>query len=530
MKVITCNKFPQFSLKLIDDKIIVEASSRTKIYPILKALFFKDSSENTLSLSMNIFKSNIKNISDKLGLDSEELKDFLSIDVKETLDEHPELESKINGLKATLYKYQKDCINYGTYYKYSLMGCAVGLGKTLISLGITYNCKKTIVIVPASLKDNYKKEVEKFTNKKAIVIKKWQDCDKIKDETIIIINYEIMEKCLNIFKGCDAIVCDEVQKITNPMAKISKTLYSIVMNNKPEYFIGLSGTITNGKVGQFFQLLRICSLSPNDCGLRLQEDKRYNIHFRFQQFFSHEKYNGFGSSFYGFKNYPELKKLLKKKYISQTVEDNLPELPSIIRQFKQVDVNFDSEQERLLLEGFENTKASDGELTTIKRLHAVSKIEGTFKFVRDLIESGEKVIIFSDHRQPTIDLNDLFIREGVKVSLINGDTKIEERQKQVNSFQEGNSQVFIATIPTANSGFTLTSSSIVVINDCSWNPAHIVQCIARSRRIGQKNTVRAFFMVNGKIDKIIIKTLLQKLKVMNIVNTDGRTEDFEIMD
>jgi SNF2 family DNA or RNA helicase len=411
------------------------------------------------------------------------------------------------------------------------MGCAVGLGKTLISLGITYTCKKTVVIVPASLKDNYKREVEKFTNKKAFVIKKWQDSEKIPEGIdIIILNYEIIEKCSKVFIGADAIVCDEIQKVSNPMAKMSKDLYSIVLNNKPKYFVGLSGTITNGKVGHFFQLLRLCSLNKEDCGLRLQDDKRYNIHFRFQQFFSHEKSNGFGSKFYGLKNYPELKNLLKKKYISKTVEENLPEMPNIIRQFKQVNVKFDSEQERMLLQGFEKSSINEGELTTIKRLHAESKVEGTYTFIRELLEQNEKVIVFSDHILPTTKLYEMFISDGIKCSLINGDTKIEDRQKQVNDFQEGENEVFIATIPTANSGFTLTSSSIVVFLDCSWNPAHLIQCEARARRIGQTRTVRAFFMVNGKVDKIIIKTLLQKLKVMNIINTDSKSTNYEIME
>lgn len=169
-------------------------------------------------------------------------------------------------------------------------------------------------------------------------------------------------------------------------------------------------------------------------------------------------------------------------------------------------------------------------MVEIKRVHADSKAEATAKFILELLEEEDKIICFSDHRKPVETIKNILESEGIKVSVINGDVKIEDRQKLVNEFQEGNSQVFLATIPTANAGFTLTSSSVVIFNDSSWNSAHIIQCEARARRIGQKSTVRAFFMVNGKVDKIIIKTLLQKLKTMNIVNTDGKTTEYEIND
>lgn len=531
MKILTCNKHPQHSLKLIDDKIIIEASSRMKIYPILKTLFFKDSSENTLTISMNIFKSNLKNISDKLGLDSEELKDFLSIEEKEVLTEHPHLNEQISQLKANLYPYQKDAINYALNYNYCIIGAAIGLGKSLISIGITINCKKTIVIVPASLKDNYKKEVEKFTDKKAIVIKNWKDCDKVKDESIIIINYEIIEKCSKIFEGCDSIVCDEIQKANNSMSKMGKALFSKVLLHKPKYFIGLSGTPISGKVPQFFQLLRYCSLNSNDCGIKLQEDKRYNIAFRFAQFFSHEKSNGFGSVFYGLKNYPELKKLLKKKYVRYTVEEHLPQMPDIIRQQIEIQSSFESENEKQLLEAFnskEKGQSLTGELSTIKRLHAESKVNGTYDFILELLDSEEKVIVFSDHKLPIEKLQEKFLESGIKTSVVSGDIKMVERQKDVDLFQEGDSRVFLATIPTASAGFTLTSSSVVIFNDISWNPIDIIQCEGRARRIGQKKTVRAFYMVSDKVDKIILNTITSKIKIMNTVLSEGKEATFKV--
>ena len=103
-----------------------------------------------------------------------------------------------------------------------------------------------------------------------------------------------------------------------------------------------------------------------------------------------------------------------------------------------------------------------------------------------------------------------------------------ERQKDVDLFQEGDSRVFLATIPTASAGFTLTSSSVVIFNDISWNPIDIIQCEGRARRIGQKKTVRAFYMVSDKVDKIILNTITSKIKIMNTVLSEGKEATFKV--
>lgn len=206
MRILTINKFPQYQFKLVDDYIIVNCSPNSNIAKILPSLLFAFDGKSVYKIHIKSFLVKLESIKKALNLDELELDEFLNGTKKEKLEEHQELNGKISKLKATLFPYQKDCINYGTHYKYSIMGCAVGLGKTLISLGITANCRKTIAIVPASLKDNYKREVEKFTDKTPFGIKKWQHCSKIKNESNIIVNYEIIGKLICIFKDGDHIV------------------------------------------------------------------------------------------------------------------------------------------------------------------------------------------------------------------------------------------------------------------------------------------------------------------------------------
>ena len=77
------------------------------------------------------------------------------------------------GLKHRLrvepYPYQREGIAYGLDKKRLIIGDEPGLGKTLQSIGIvdTADAYPCLVISPSSLKINWQREFEKFTDKKA---------------------------------------------------------------------------------------------------------------------------------------------------------------------------------------------------------------------------------------------------------------------------------------------------------------------------------------------------------------------------
>ena len=77
-----------------------------------------------------------------------------------------------HNLKIEPYPYQREGILAGMEMKRLLIGDEPGLGKTLQSIGIvdTANAYPCLVICPSSLKINWQREFEKFTNKKALVL------------------------------------------------------------------------------------------------------------------------------------------------------------------------------------------------------------------------------------------------------------------------------------------------------------------------------------------------------------------------
>ena len=77
-----------------------------------------------------------------------------------------------HNLKVEPYPYQKEGIEAGLHWQRFLIGDEPGLGKTLQSIGVvdTANAYPCLVICPSSLKINWQREFEKFTDKKALVL------------------------------------------------------------------------------------------------------------------------------------------------------------------------------------------------------------------------------------------------------------------------------------------------------------------------------------------------------------------------
>ncbi len=530
MKTLYCSKYPGDCLRISDNRITVE-SSKLRFRDDLFKLGFENRG-NYFYLPIEDFIKKSADVKSLLRIEDEQFHDFISTNDTPMLNVHGSLSQIINNMKLPLLNYQKENVNHALHYNFFIIGDSMGLGKTPSALAIATICKKTIVISPAFLKINWQREVQKFTNLSVSPILTVKELTKKKDTLnydVLLVNYEIIEKVEFLFENVSLIICDEFHKIANPDSKMSKALLRILIKYKPHRFLGLSGTAVNNRVGEFFNPLRLVSLSPVDCGLKLQTDNRYNVSFRFNQFFSYEDHKK-PNKFFGLKNYKDLKLLLEKKYIRHTIEENLPEMPSI----RRIEIDAGEYEQKLLEElgaCFERAQGDDMNnegkyLSTVKREAAESKIAVTCEFIKELLESEEKVIVFSDHRNPVIQLCEL-LKQYEPVSIMGG-VSLDERQKAVDAFQLGNARLLIATIGAASTGLTLTASHICVFNDLPWVPAQLLQAEGRVRRIGQKSNCISYIMSKSKIDRIILSTLIKKAKNLNTILSDNKENLFMV--
>ncbi|KAF9609750.1 hypothetical protein IFM89_018198 [Coptis chinensis] len=151
--------------------------------------------------------------------------------------------------------------------------------------------------------------------------------------------------------------------------------------------------------------------------------------------------------------------------------------------------------------------ASDGEDLQNLVDNVSCKITFILSLLDNLIQEGHIVLIFSQTRKMLNFVQDAIISKGYKFLRIDGTTKISDREKIVNNFQEGEgAPIFLLTSQVGGLGLTLTKADRVIVVDPAWNPSTDNQSVDRAYRIGQKKDVVVYrLMTCGTIEEKIYR-------------------------
>src|SRR5690606_13393231 len=130
-------------------------------------------------------------------------------------------------IKAGLYPYQKEGVEFATFRKGAILADEMGLGKTLQAITTAVNKKKlfgfcrALIICPASLKSQWQTEIEKFSDESAVIIQgkpdESEDVYASSKAFFMILNYETVLRDLHAINKMDPdfIILDEAQRIKN---------------------------------------------------------------------------------------------------------------------------------------------------------------------------------------------------------------------------------------------------------------------------------------------------------------------------
>jgi SNF2 family DNA or RNA helicase len=429
-------------------------------------------------------------------------------------------------LTVTPYPHQQQAIKYILKHFYVLLADEMGLGKTLSSIAVSAVTEgKTLVVCPAFLKHNWKQEYAKFTTAdKVLVIDKKSDYKKIDKHDVIIVNYERIKDLPQ--EDYSLIVADECHFLKNMSAKRTELFHELVDYVQPERLILLTGTPVKNRIPDFYSLLRLLSMCPHGTNGKDIKDK-FRSEYKFSKHFCNENVFTFPRNgrrvevrkFEGARNIPELKSYFQGKYMRRLTSQVI-DLPEMITKEVWVDYKHDDSE---LAEAFEAHKGKlDGHIMRLKTQSATAKAPFTAEYALNIFrETGNPVVVFSDHREPVRVICSHLQKSKVKFGVITGDTKVEDRQKIVNAFQDGKIDFVVATIGAASTGITLTRSRDLVFNDLNYTPAENEQASKRIHRIGQKNSCIIHIMTGSSVDFSINKNLLSIKQDIEKVVTHG---------
>jgi len=434
-----------------------------------------------------------------------------------------------HNLRVQPYPYQLDGISFGLQRRRIFIGDEPGLGKTLQSIGIidTANAYPCLVICPSSLKINWQREFERFTDKKAVVLDNntrttWPYLLQIKMHHVAIVNYESLRKFFvwdikggNPFRLKDVVFCpqikmfksiiiDESHRVKDPSAQ--QTIFTKGIATGKDWIILLSGTPVVNR--------------PEDLVSQLSIMNRLNDFGGKSQFLS----------MYG--ECENLEELSSRLYSSCLIRREkakvLTELPDKTRCDLYVDIS-NREEYNMAVENLaeylrQYKECSDAEIRrkmrmealvqfmTLRSLAAMGKVAQAIDFARNFLASGKQLIIFCSYH----DIVDALCNAFPTAVRVTGRDSITAKQAAVDSFQNGNSQLIICSIKAAGVGLTLTASSNVAFVELAWTYADCCQCEDRAHRIGQKDNVTCYYLLGrGTIDHTLYNIIHRKKSIAN---------------
>lgn len=149
-----------------------------------------------------------------------------------------------------------------------------------------------------------------------------------------------------------------------------------------------------------------------------------------------------------------------------------------------------------------------------------AKLESAVTLVKNAVEGGHKVLLFSQFTSMLEIIEKRFDLEGIKYYTLTGSTSKEERLRLVNGFQNDDTPVFLISLKAGGTGLNLTAADVVIHFDPWWNVAAQNQATDRTHRIGQKKAVTVYKLIaKNTVEEKILKLQESKKELADAVIT-----------
>ena len=457
------------------------------------------------------------------------------------------------------YEYQLEGVQYAIEHKRCFFGDQPGLGKTLQAICAVVKAHReapiygesfpVLVVCPAALKVNWQREFKKFAGINAIILddrnrQSWQsfyECKKSDGSPlceVFITNYESLNKFfvrsvnkeskftmksiafdqrVSLFRS---VIIDESHKCKSSKTQQGKFVEGICKGKR--YVFALTGTPVVNNNTDLIQQLKILG--------RLEDFGGYSRYV--------ERYcDGPKQA----SNVKELNwRLWNTCFFRREKSKVLTQLPDKTRQYLTVDITTTKEYKAAeadmvkYLKKYKNAsdeqvqKSMNGavmvQMQLLKQISARGKIKAVCEFAHDVIDGGEKLILFGYLKEVVTELK----KEFPKAVTVTGSDNVNQKQYAVDSFQNNpDCKLIILNFKSGGTGLTLTAASRVAFIEFPWTFSDCEQAEDRAHRNGQKNNVNCYyFLGKDTIDKYMYDVIQTKKNIANgVTGTDDQVEE-----
>ncbi len=422
-----------------------------------------------------------------------------------------------------LRPFQQEGLAFLMQHDRCLLADEMGLGKTVQALSYLASTDSfpALVIPPAHLTRNWTEEASRFLRihgeKPRVHVIRGLKPYELPEADVYIMHYLLLRGWKEVLPtlGFKAVIFDEVQELRHTGTE--KYSAASLLSESCERVIGLSGTPIYNTGGEIWNVINIL-----------------DYHFLGDwESFSREWCYGYG-------NAVVVKPQLLGDYLRQeglmlrrTKQEVLKELPPKRRAVQELDWN-DKLYAQLMAPVLPDVVRwkTDGTLTAsaramleesisqhVRQATGIAKAPYVCQFVRALLDSGEKVLLFAHHHA----VMDAYKQElkHYRPGFITGRETISAKADAVERFMSGKTDVLCISLRAA-SGLNLQRATCVVFGELDWSPAVHSQAEDRAHRMGQEDSLLCYYLVAPQGSDAAMQEALG-LKVSQFVGLMGDT-------
>ncbi len=471
-----------------------------------------------------------------------------------------QLEGVLRGYQKTGFKWLKTLSRYGMG---GILADDMGLGKTLQVITLllhnkdealkvkelkpeyadskaddTY--KPALVVAPTSLVFNWQEEVKKFTDALStlVVVGNAADREQILADIsggankadIVITSYALLRRDIKLYQDISFSFCfiDEAQHIKNHTTQNARAVKKV----KADRYFAMTGTPIENSLAELWSVFDF--MMPGYLHSYAKFVREYE-----EPIVKHHDSTAL----------KELARHIRPFILRRMKKDVLKELPK--KTESRMICTMEDEQRKTYLaylmeargmldrelseNGIERSRIKI--LAMITRLRQIcchpalfienyrggsGKMEMLFELVGEALEGGHRMLVFSQFTSMLAMIRSEMEKKGISCYYLDGSTAAIERQKMVNSFNSGDTGVFLLSLKAGGTGLNLTGADTVIHYDPWWNPAVEEQATDRAYRIGQNNAVTVYKLVmKDTIEEKIFEIQKRKKELIDSVIEPG---------
>ncbi len=458
---------------------------------------------------------------------------------------------ELPSFEGELRKYQRLGLGWLCFLREFGLGGVLaddmGLGKTVQVLAMLQMHRTpskssklpSLVVAPRSLVYNWIEEASRFTPKLKVVEYLGTSREALKEKLgkydIVVTTYGTLRLDIAFLATVefDTVVLDEAQAIKNPSSQTAKA--SRLLNGR--HRLALTGTpIENhlGELGSIFEFLNPGLLGRLPvlevlAGGRTPSEKELAL----------------------------VAEGIRPFILRRTKAEVLPDLPPKTEQVLQCTLmprqrelydELKTQYQQSLLEQVEQQGVGGSAIQVLQallRLRQVAchpglvdeewddagsaKLETLFEQVREVLDEGHKVLVFSQFTKLLAYVRRQLDEEGVQYAYLDGKTR--DRAGAVERFQnDPECNLFLISLKAGGTGLNLTAADYVFLLDPWWNPAVEAQAIDRAHRIGQEQPVFAYRLIaRDTVEEKILELQKSKRQIADAI-LEGEGEGGSVKD